>query len=190
MSIRVVVCLTAYFVAGGVAAAAEFGVTGFADIRLVSPPLTDAYLDGGLGKLRYGADDPRPAIKLGEVIGEATVTFGDAWSVQADARLNPEYGPAIDLLEAVARYAPKATSEWAWSVRAGAFFPPLSLENEQTGWSTFWTITPSAINSWVGSELRAIEAEVTLQWRRNGTTLTVIGALFGDNDPAGVLISD
>ena len=190
MSIRVTVCLIAYFVAGGVAAAADFGVTGFVDVRLVSPPATDAYLDGGLGKLRYGADDPDPAIKLGDVIGEATAVFGEAWSLQVDGRLNPEYGPAVDLLEAVARYAPKATNEWSWSVRAGAFFPPLSLENEQTGWSTFWTITPSAINSWVGAELRTIGGEATVQWRRNGTTLTVIGSLFGDNDPAGVLISD
>jgi hypothetical protein len=74
-------------------------------------------------------------------------------------------------------------------VRAGAFFPPLSLENEQVGWSSFWTVTPSAINSWIGSELRTIGTEGTLQWRRNGQTVTVIGALFGDNDPAGILIA-
>lgn len=71
----------------------------------------------------------------------------------------------------------------------GCVFLPISLENEQTGWSTFWTVTPSAINSWIGSELRTIGAEGTLQWRRNGGTVTVIGALFGDNDPAGILIS-
>ena len=67
----------------------------------------------------------------------------------------------------------------------------MSLENEQVGWSSFWTITPSAINSWVGAELRTIGAEGTLEWRReSGNDVTLIGAVFGCNDPAGVMIAD
>jgi hypothetical protein len=189
MTFRAATILIALLLLSGAASAAEFDVTGFGDVRLISPAATKAYLDGGLGKLRFGAGDSRPAIKLGDFIGEGTLTFGDQWSLQADARISPDYGAFADLLEAFARYAPKTDNEWSWSVRAGAFFPPLSLENEQTGWSSFWTITPSAINSWVGSELRTVGAEGTLQWRRDGATLTVIGALFGDNDPAGVLMS-
>jgi len=170
-------------------AAADVNFRGFADARLIVPPKTNSYLDGGLGKLRFGSDDPSPALKLGEIVGEGSATFGDGWFVQADARISPQYGSAVDLLEAFAQFAPKSDSEWNWSVRAGAFFPPPSLENEQIGWSSFWTITPSAINSWIGSELRTIGAEGTLQWRRNGGAVTVVGALFGDNDPAGVLIA-
>ncbi len=189
MIIRTATFLLTFAALTNSGAAADFHITGFGDVRLVSPPVAAGYLDGGLGKLRYGADDPRPGIKLGDFVGEETATFGDAWALQVDARLNPQYGPAADLLEAFARFAPKSDSEWSWSVRAGAFFPPLSLENEQVGWSSFWTVTPSAINSWIGSELRTIGAEGTLQWRRDGQTVTVIGALFGDNDPAGILIS-
>ena len=167
----------------------EFHFTGFGDVRLVAPPRTNAYLEGGLGKLRFGADDPSPTVKVGDFIGEGSARFDDVWLVQVDARVSPQHGSAIDLLEAFAEYSPKSNGAWSWSLRAGAFFPPLSLENEQTGWSTFWTVTPSAINSWIGSEIRTIGLEGTLQWRRNGGTVTLIGAFFGDNDPAGILIA-
>jgi hypothetical protein len=170
-------------------AAAEVHFNGFADARLIVPPATNSYLDGGLGKLRFGSDDSSPSFKLGEIVGEGTATFGDDWLLQADARVSPQYGSAVDLIEAFAQFAPKSNGEWSWSVRAGAFFPPPSLENEQIGWSSFWTVTPSAINSWIGSELRTIGAEGTLQWRRNGGAITLVGALLGDNDPAGVLIA-
>jgi hypothetical protein len=187
------VCLTTTIIccvaAATTSASAEVHFSAFADARLIAPPVTNSYLDGGLGKLRFGADDPSPGFKLGEFVGEGTATYGDSWFVQADARISPKYGPAVDLLEAFAQFAPKSDSEWSWSVRAGAFFPPLSLENEQLGWSSFWTVTPSAINSWVGSELRTIGAEGTLQWRRNGGAVTLVGALFGVNDPAGILIA-
>ena len=167
--------------------AAQVQFEGFADIRLVAPPATDAYLDGGLGKLRFGADDG--ALKLGNALGEVRVTQ-DAWYVQADARLDTEYGNALDLLEAFVTYAPASDTNWRWSVRGGAFFPPLSLENEQVGWSTFWTVTPSAINSWIGAEMRTVGAEGTLEWRSNGNAVTLVGALFGFNDTGGVLLAD
>ncbi len=189
MIFRQVISLLVFSATASVCSAAEFRFNGFADVRLVVPPSTDSYLDGGLGKLRFGADDSNPGVKLGELVAEGSATFDDVWLVQADARVNPQYGPAVDLLEAFARYAPKSGDAWSWSVRAGAFFPTISLENEQTGWSSFWTVTPSAINSWIGSELRTIGAEGTLEWRHNGGAVTVVGALFGDNDPAGILIS-
>jgi hypothetical protein len=108
----------------------------------------------------------------------------------ATGRFDPNYGPAVDLLEAWVRYRPASTSEWLWSIKAGAFFPPLSLENEEIGWTSFWTITPSAINSWVGSEIRIIGTEGTVQWRRHSGTVTLIGGIFGWNENAGELIAD
>lgn len=189
MKFRAAIIVVASLAAIEAHAATEFHFTGFGDVRFISAPTTDAYLDGGLGKLRFGEEDPHPGLKLGDSVGEGTVNFDSELFLQADARVSPRYGAAVDLLEAFAQYAPKSNSEWSWSLRIGAFFPPLSLENEQTGWSTFWTVTPSAINSWIGSEVRTIGAEGTLQWRRNGGAVTLIGALYGDNDPAGILIA-
>jgi hypothetical protein len=160
---------------------------GYADIRLIAPPAQDGYLDGGLGKLRFGADDSD--LKPGDLVAELRAAEGDVF-LQADARANADYGPAVDLLDAFVGYAPPPDTQWQWSVRAGAFFPPLSLENEQVGWSSFWTVTPSAIDSWIGAELRTVGAEGTLEWHSSGNDVTLIGALFADNDSAGVLIAE
>jgi hypothetical protein len=170
------------------AQAADFRFEGYGDVRLVVPPSTEGYLDGGLGKLRFGEDDK--GLRAGDIVGEGRVIIVPELIATATARVNLDYGPGIDLIEGYVRYRPVSTTRWRWSVKVGAFFPPLSLENDQIGWTSFWTITPSAINAWVGDELRAIGAEGTLEWRRESGTVTLIGAVFGWNDPAGVMIAD
>jgi len=69
-----------------------------------------------------------------------------------------------------------------------------SLENRLVGWRSAYSISPSAINSWVGEELRTIGAECDLDWlgRQSGHDwqLGAVGALYGWNDPAGVLMAD
>jgi len=161
----------------------------YGDARLVVPPGDTSYLDGGLGKLHFGADDGSPSVHFVEAIADGRVQITPELLAVATARFDPKYGPAFDLLDASVRYRPASTTEWLWSVKAGAFFPPISLENEEIGWTSFWTLTPSAINSWLGDEIRVIGAEGTLQWRRNSGTVTLIGAIFAWNENAGELIS-
>ncbi|MBL6937410.1 MAG: hypothetical protein ISS15_00085 [Alphaproteobacteria bacterium] len=170
---------------GASAAAIQF--EGFADVRLVAPSAQHTYLDGGLGKLRYGEDDAN--LKSGNIVAELRGQQ-DNWFAQADGRIDTEYGIALDLTEAFIGYAAPSSTNWRWSMRVGAFFPPFSLENENVGWSTFWTVTPSAINSWVGAEVRTIGAEGTLEWRSNDNDVTLIGSLLGFNDSNGVLIAE
>jgi len=173
------------------AMAADFHFSGYADMRLVfAPTNSDSYLDGGLEKVRFGEDDGHPGIKLGDIVGSGSVQVTPAFSATAVARINPDYGPAFDLIEAYVRYRPVSTNSWRWSVQAGAFFPPISLENDQLGWQPFWTITPSAINSWIGAEIRIIGVQGTLQYRSQDTEIDINGALFGFNDPMGVVIAD
>ncbi|MDE1986943.1 MAG: hypothetical protein KGL56_11270 [Alphaproteobacteria bacterium] len=174
----------------GYAAGADFHFEGFADLRLIVPSTQGSYYYGDLGKTRYGYDDGKVAAELSDIVGEESVQIRPALTAVATGRVSTHYGPAVDLIEAYARYQPSSTTAWLWSVKAGAFFPPISLENDQIGWTSAWTITPSAINSWVGYELRTIGAEGTLEWRHAGGVLTMNGAVFGWNDPAGVLMAD
>jgi len=174
----------------GHAFAADFHFNGYADLRFVVPSTQGSSNYGDLGKLRYGYDDGNMDVKLSDVMGEARVQILPELMAVATARINTEYGPAVDLIEAYVRYRPVSTSEWRWSVKAGAFFPPGSLENDQLGWTSAWTITPSAINTWIGYELRTIGVEGKVEWRRDDGTLALTGAVFGWNDPAGVLIAD
>jgi hypothetical protein len=78
---------------------------------------------------------------------------------------------------------------WRWSLKAGSFFPPVSLENDAIGWTSPWTVTPSAINSWVGEELRATGAEFRLERRAPQAGWELAAGLFGYNDPAGELLA-
>ena len=75
--------------------------------------------------------------------------------------LDPKLDAGIDLLETYVSWRPQSNGVLRWNVRAGAFFPPVSLENDDLGWTSPYTLTPSAINSWVGSELRTIGGEGT-----------------------------
>src|SRR4029077_435410 len=105
-------------------------------------------------------------------------------------RLEPEQPSGIDILETYLSWRPAAHGAWRWSARAGAFFPPVSIENDDLGWSSPYTLTPSAINSWIGDELRTIGSEGTLRWKSDFGVVSLTGALTCCNDEAGVLIAD
>ena len=49
-------------------------------------------------------------------------------------------------------------------MKAGAFFPTISLENDDIGWTSPYTLSASAINTWIGEELRTIGTEGTLRF--------------------------
>lgn len=167
----------------------DFSFDGYADLRMIAPPDGDRpWLEGGLGKLRYGKGDS--SFQFSGAVGEAAWMPAPELLVVAVGRIEPQQKTFFDLLEGYVRYRPVSTTPWRWSVKAGAFFAPFSLENTEIGWSPYWTITPSAINSWFGDEFRTVGAEFTLEWRIEQGTLTVMGSGFGVNDPAGVMMAD
>jgi len=184
--------LTALFALGIAppAYAADFHFDGYADFRLIVPSNQESWQDGGLGKLRYGAEDSKPELRFAEAVGQAVVLITPELMALAVARIEPEQRTFFDFLEAYVRYRPVSTTAWRWSVKAGAFFPPVSLENTEIGWTSPWTLTPSAINTWVGEELRTIGTEATLEWRSEARTLSAMASIYGWNDPAGVLVAD
>jgi hypothetical protein len=69
-------------------------------------------------------------------------------------------------------------------IMAGAFFLPTSRENVDALWATPYTITPSALNSWLGEELRPIGVDVAYTLRNS---LTGGVTLFRGNDTFGAL---
>lgn len=66
-------------------------------------------------------------------------------------------------------------------VRAGAFFLPTSRENVDALWETAYTITPSALNSWLGEEFRPIGIDAS--YTRSG--LTAGATIYRGNDTLG-----
>jgi hypothetical protein len=182
-----VLCLAIAAAAGN---AAEFSVNGFADARLVQPSSQQSWMNGGLGKLRYGSSgDPQPGLHFDELIADGRLVLNPALAVLATVRYEPDQRTALDVLEAYVRYQPIATTGLLWSNKLGAFYPPISLENEGVGWASPWTLTPSAINSWVGEELRTLGLESTVERRSAEGALALTFAVYGWNDQAGTLLA-
>jgi hypothetical protein len=198
-SIRTVLVALTFTCIGHAAQSATFdlgfanvsvGVVGYADLRAVLPSDQTRWIKGGLGKLRYGDVSQTPQLQLGEIFAEGHIQIGGGLLAVATARIEPKQKTFIDFTEAYLRYRPVSLSRWRWSIQGGAFFPPVSLENTDIGWASPWTITPSAINTWVGEELRVIGGAAGVEWRGDSRAITARGGLFGWNDPAGVLIAD
>jgi hypothetical protein len=160
-------------------------ISGYADARAVAAADPESWLDGGLGKFRYGG-----AQKFGtEGVLQAELGLNDDLHFVSVLRAEPETRSVIDALETYLRYD-QLQNDIGWSVKAGAFFPTISLENDDIGWTSPYTLTPSAINSWIGDELRTIGSEATLRWNGDLGVVSLIGALICCNEEAGVLIAD
>jgi hypothetical protein len=168
--------------------AQDFHLDAFGDTRIVAAPDERSWRDGGLGKFRYGEGGVVPTFEEISAIG--TAQLSPDVSAYAHARFDPDQRSLVDVIEAYVRYRPVSTTPLRWSVKTGAFFPPVSLENDGIGWTSLWTLTPSAINSWVGEELRTIGSEGLIEWRGEEHTVELRGALFAANDPAGILLAE
>lgn len=165
----------------------DLTVTGYVDARIVGAPHQPSWLRGGQGKFRYGGGQHFG----GEAVLQATWQMNSDLAALTVLRAEPQTPGVVDALEAYLRYAPAANGNLSWSVKAGAFFPTISLENDDLGWASSYSLTPSAINSWIGDEIRTIGSEATLRWDGGALgTVSLMGALVCCNDEAGVLIAD
>jgi hypothetical protein len=163
----------------------DLTITGYLDVRAVAPADPQSWLNGGLGKFRYGGRQ-----KFGtEGVLQADLRLDDGLHLVSVLRAEPQTPSVVDAVETYLRYD-RMGGDIGWSVKAGAFFPSISLENDDLGWTSSYTLTPSAINSWIGDELRTIGSEGTLRWKSDLGVLSLIGALTCCNDEAGVLIAD
>ncbi len=162
------------------------------DVRAIDSDGRTSFLDNGQGKLRYDAD--HDGIQLGRLRAELDQPLGEVFSAHVEAsRWDDDDKNPIDLTEAYLEYRPYPRSGWRTRVRLGAFYPPMSLENRAVGWETPYTITPSAISSWIGEEIRTVGLEGQVDWlgTRLGHSfdLQFTGAVFGWNDPAGTMLA-
>ncbi|QDE38335.1 hypothetical protein FIV34_03525 [Luteibacter pinisoli] len=165
------------------AAAQDVKVHAFADARLVDAPSDESFMDGGPGRTRYGDDAHGARFGAAGIVATAQVT--PSIFALADVQLQRTYRNDWQVPEAYVRYRPVSLSAWRLAVKGGIYFLPISLENDGIGWTSPWTITPSAINSWVGEELRGIGGDIREEWRGESGTATFGGGLVRHNDVAG-----
>lgn len=199
MSIRSRCLLAALLAAGPVSAqggATRFSLSGLGEARGTATGREASWLDGGLGKLRLGGDgaDRDAELRLPNLALVARLDAGEALTLRVHVRgdADPERTPLqtrVDVVEAFALGRVDVTDLLGLRLKAGVFFPPVSLENDGLAWLPTRTLTPSAVDSWIGEEVRATGAELTARLLLRQSDLALFGAVFGANDPAGTLLA-
>jgi hypothetical protein len=186
-------CMIVCLWAGLASAEDRLNVVGSLDVRWVHSTGELSYLYGGLGTLRF--DPNHEDLRLGRVSLASRLRLTDIVTLHAvvDAYGDHDRNPA-GLSEFWAEARPFPKNALRWRARIGAFHMPVSLENRGAGWSDVYSITPSALNTWLGEEFRTIGAEIEARWLGASTgylgDIAVVAAAYAWNDPAGVLIAD
>jgi hypothetical protein len=189
------VLLSACLAFGSSAARADdrFTLDGDVDVRWVHATGETSFMNGGLGIVRFDPD--HEGLELGRAFLAPNWRINDLVALHAvidtygDHNRNP-----VDLSEFYFAVHPFPSGPIRWRARVGAFFMPVSMENRGIGWTDVYSITPSALNTWMGEEFRTIGAEVEGRWLGASSgylgDIAIIGAVYGWNEPAGVLLAN
>ena len=177
----------------GAGAQDRLTLDGDLDVRWVHATGEPSFMNGGMGILRF--DPAHEGLELGRAFLAPTWRIADIVSLHAvidtygDHNRNP-----VDISEFYLSVRPFPTGPVSFRARVGAFYMPVSLENRGIGWTDVYSITPSAVNSWIGEEFRTIGAEMEARWLGASSgylgDFALIGAAYGWNDPAGALLAE
>lgn len=161
------------------------------DVRFVAVDGEKSWVRGGFGKLRSGGggDD----LDVGPQIGNVSLVWEPqfTWSLSATVVGSLQGGERTEagLSEAYLSFRPMRGTKVAISARAGLMWPPVSLEHEGADWHVRDSITPSAINSWIGEEVRPVAVEGTISADLGDHKLRVVAAVMAGNDTSATLLA-
>jgi hypothetical protein len=149
-----------------------------------------AWTERGLGKLRFA--EPNDGFKSARLFAQYRGRIAPTLTATVIGDYLDDADAGVDLTEAFIDWRPIPKSANQQQLRFGAFYPPLSLENGELGWHSPFTYSYSAINTWLGEEIRPFGAEWSLR-RRLGFAgspheLRAFAAAFYGNDPAGTFL--
>jgi hypothetical protein len=150
-----------------------------------------SWLDGGVGKLGQGRDAGAPLLRtqLGLDLEYQLLWRGRLHAVVDTG--NPQTGGRrLGVTEAYVERQWFDELQDRWGLRAGLYFLPGSMENVERFWSSPYTLTFSAANSWIAEEFRPLGVELGWQRRQDdGRALTLAAGVIWGNDTAGALLA-
>ncbi len=161
------------------------------DVRVSAADGEKSWLDDGFGKTRVSGAGSGYAghVSLGDAYLAWTPHL--TWDIGAVivAQEQPDHDKNPGLSEAYLVYKPTPAGPTRYSARAGLFYPPISQEHQGVGWIDKDMITPSAINSWIGEEVKVVGAEFSVRHSFGEQEVGVTAAAFGYNDTSGTLLT-
>ena len=163
------------------------------DVRIVGVDGETSWIDGGLGKTRFDPNDPSGDFEVRPWLAEADLIWQPrfTWSLSGTVVVSAQHGQehALDVPEAALTFKPMLPGPAKLTVRAGLYWPAISLEHSGPEWAVTDTITPSAINSWIGDEIKTGGAEATVTAPLGSHRVAATLGLFGLNDTSGTLLA-
>ena len=159
------------------------------EANAVAATHADSWQSKGIGLSRTEHN----SLNLQQSFVKAKVAFNKDWRFTAVLNAYTDGEKHLGLTQAFARYKPIVPNTIKFSARLGFFYPSMSIENTANGWLSPYSYTQSAINSWIGEELRVLGAEAS--WSLNGRkqrspwSWRVNLAAYKGNDPLGSLLT-
>lgn len=193
---RVAAVLAVLFACGPAAAEPDLfsrqAFEGLIDLRAIGASGQPSYVDGGFGRTRYGGTSSG-AFKGQLSLADAALVWKPqlTWALGAVVDVEHQDGQQhpIDLVQAYLTLRPTPHGDTRFSARAGLFYPPISEEHEGPTWAVANSITPSAINSWVGEEVKVVGGEGRISHDFGGQQVSATVGLFGYDDTSGTLLT-
>lgn len=163
------------------------------DLRAVASDAPTSVLDNGYGPTRFS--EGQSGLQLGRLRLALDTPVGEVWRLHLDASAwGSAYGNLVGLTEAYLQFRPYPRDFLRLRMKAGAFHAPVSLENDAAGWASPYTLSYSALDSWLAEELRTVGIETKVDWlgTRSGVPfdIGVVGGVFGWNEGAGAALAD
>ena len=167
-------------------------ITTGVDLSYVHTNGVRSWTDGFVGKLRY--DDATDGFTVSRGFLDYKYRVSDTVHAKFAAEgYDDDIGAVADFTEAYLEWRPVPRSGNRYRLKLGAFYPQVSFENVEPGWSSPYTISSSAINTWIAEEIRTIGAELSVSRRPASLggrhTFGAQAAVFYANDPAGALLA-
>lgn len=148
-----------------------------------------SYQNQGTGILR----EDRNGLGIAQSFLKVSLDLTDSLQFESVANYYQDGEKHLGLTQALLLYKPIVNSKYKFRARAGFFYPRMSLENVDDGWLSPYTYTQSAINTWIGEELKIAGIEISVaspgRARRSPWSWELIGATYKANDPLGTIIS-
>ncbi len=158
---------------------------------------------GGRGLTRYGGvdrdengtgDSSMTAFKLPQAYLVTDITYGDSFGAHLQLQFDDVYEGNervgnFGLTEAYLAYDHSFSESSSARARFGLLIPPVSFEHPNTAWTTEYTVTPSAINTWIGEEIRPTGLELTWRKKMGTSEVSAMVAPFSENDASGTLLA-
>ena len=151
-------------------------------------PWLNSWMEEGVGILRFNDDDK---FMLTQGVIEVSGALISDVSFDLVGNYTPDGEKNVGLTEAYLTYSPLSKG-LRHKVKFGMFYPHMSLENVATGWTSPYTYSFSAINSWIAEEQRTLGAQwsITRSGRQHNSphSFTALASIFKANDGLGSLL--